>query len=159
MALSVSHTSGHHDISHVTNNRGVLRKAQKHIFYGESKNGSVTGYHHETDPRSDANVVGKVKNIIKTKHLTIKIRGNRFNVYEASVINRHTKRLKSSNYGKSTFFDKNLSRDKVLQLIYEASTNHLASGLYRCSGKYSGLVLAMHFNKSNDLITAYPKVK
>lgn len=106
----------------VVRNRGLSEKNLKHIFLGEIKNGDLQGYHHEGEDYGDT--IAEVVNVDNGEIFVHPICENKGKgIYEARIRDKKTLRMKSAYGGKSTFFKKSWSRQKVVDCIDRADAN------------------------------------
>lgn len=104
----------------ITDAKGLSEKVLGHIFLGELKAGHLQGYHHEGEDYGD-----RIADVATVDYGPITVREVSENkgkgIYEATICDKATRRIrKGTNGGKSTFFNRNWSRQQVVDCIDRA---------------------------------------
>lgn len=144
----------------IINKRGISDPKLEHIFLGTVKSGKVSGYHCDKN-FGDEKVYAETKLYPKSNRT---ITANRWQkVFEAIVREKRTHGLKGDNGGKSTFFNKDWSRQEVVDCIARLKTSGKLIKEYRmtksinCQQVYvdrtTGVVVI------NNKATTYPLLK
>ena len=104
----------------ISNKRGISVPKLEHIFWGTVKSGKVSSYHCDKS-FGDEKVYAETKLYPKSNR-TITV-NKRQKVFEAVVREKENQGLKNDNGGKSTFFNKDWSRQKVVDCIARLKTS------------------------------------
>lgn len=142
--LSNGMGSYNYDLSKLVSTDNFRDGSIKHIFEGDLKDGKVSGYHYESVPDTQANVIPGTETT-----------PNEFGVYKAKVeINGI---VKTANNGYSTFFPKHWKPQEVVDAINEAySVKTFISGNIYMGISSSGVSITMYLDTSGKIISAFP---
>ena len=116
----------------IVNKKGLSEPKLEHIFLGTVKTGTISGYHCDKN-FGDEKVYAESRVYSKSKRLITNNRQQK--LFEAVVRNRITHGFKSSNDGKSTFFNINWSRQDVVDCIARLKTSGKLIKEYRMTKK------------------------
>lgn len=112
----------------IINKRGISDAKLEHIFLGTVNSGKVSGYHCDKS-FGDEKVYAETKLYPKSSRTITANKQQK--VFEAVVREKGTHRLKNSNGGKSTFFNKDWSRQEVVDCIARLKTSGSLIKKYR----------------------------
>lgn len=106
----------------VFDTKGISEELLGHVFLGDIKRGKLQGYHHEGEDYGD-----QVAEVVTVDNGQITVRAIEENkgkgIYEATIRHRITHIKKSAYGGKSSFFNRNWSRQQVVDCIDRAVVN------------------------------------
>lgn len=98
----------------IIDKKGISQGKLEHIFLGTIKYNITSGFHCDKD-FGDENVYAEAHSYSKSKRIITANKNQK--IFEAYVRNKFNKKLKTENFGKSTFFNKDWSRQDVVDCI------------------------------------------
>lgn len=104
----------------ISDKRSISDPKLEHIFLGTVKAGKVSGYHCDKK-FGDEKVYAEKRLYPKSKRIIIA--NKQQSLFEAVVREKGTSRLKNDNGGKSSFFNKDWSRQEVVDCIARLKTS------------------------------------
>ena len=116
----------------ISNTRGISNGKLEHIFWGTVNGEKINGLHCYTTYR-DERLYAEVRSYPNSRRIITANRGKK--IAEAYVRDKTTGRLKTENFGKSTLFCSNWSRQEVVNCIDRLNNNG------QCLIKYKSKVI------------------
>lgn len=104
----------------INNTKGISNGKLEHIFLGTVKGNTISGYHCD-EKMGDEKVYAEARLYSKSKRIITYNREQR--LFEAYVRDIKSKKLKTENAGKSTFFNAKWTRQDIVDCIERIEKN------------------------------------